>query len=661
MGDPAASSFAIPSCSHRHRAPTATASRACSTRQVRPPEHVDDVDGTRRLDGGDDRRVAGQPVDLGLARVHGHDVVARRARSALHHAVGRPRRGCDDAPTTAIRGRNGAASRDRRRRRGGAPETGPPATAISVAQPVPVLASCCHAGVPSLSPSRSNVHACPDLRHIDTAHRCDSARTLRPCPAHSRGVPGITGGVHVAGFQAADRARRGIGHLHRGLFGRRHATPARRPRRRRVRGHRESSEAPSVRSRPSAAPSAARLNTDWKACVAFDTGGLGDKGFNDLAKKGLNDAKALGYQTAYSEAQGATDYARNIQTPHRRGLPVDHHGRLQPGAGHGRRRPRPTPTSRSRRSTPSGTRRPTAPRRPTSPAWTSRSTRRPRSRATSPPASARARCIGTYGGQQFPGVTRFMDGYVRRHRRSTTRSTARPSKLLGWDAAKQTGTFVGGDNPWGDPAKGEQLAKTFLDQGADIVDSGRGRARATARSRRCSRPTSRPSASTPTRRSRSPSTQGAPDLRTEGHRRRGARDLQEERRRRHRRRELRRHARQQAASALAPYHDLDRSIPADLKTEVDQLQGGHRLRHGQGRRLPQVAEPPDPDRTPPVPGSSGGGRTRIQRKPPVHAPRAQGHHEAVSRRPRQRPRSRSRLTAARSSACSARTAPARPP
>ena len=33
----------------------------------------------------------------------------------------------------------------------------------------------------------------------------------------------------------------------------------------------------------------------YKACVAFDTGGLGDKGFNDLAKKGLEDAKAAGY------------------------------------------------------------------------------------------------------------------------------------------------------------------------------------------------------------------------------------------------------------------------------------------------------------------------------------------------------------------------------
>ena len=42
-------------------------------------------------------------------------------------------------------------------------------------------------------------------------------------------------------------------------------------------------------------------------------------------------------------------------------------------------------------------------------------------------------------------------------------------KLLGWDGAKQTGQFVGGDNPWGDAAKGEQIAKNFVDQGADVV------------------------------------------------------------------------------------------------------------------------------------------------------------------------------------------------
>src|SRR5262249_17379967 len=75
--------------------------------------------------------------------------------------------------------------------------------------------------------------------------------------------------------------------------------------------------------------------------------------------------------------------------------------------------------------------------------------------------------VGTYGGQQFPGVTRFMDGmyagikyYNEKHSTSVT--------LLGWDGDK-TGNFVGGDNPWNDPAKGEQLAQTLLDQGVDVV------------------------------------------------------------------------------------------------------------------------------------------------------------------------------------------------
>ena len=76
--------------------------------------------------------------------------------------------------------------------------------------------------------------------------------------------------------------------------------------------------------------------------------------------------------------------------------------------------------------------------------------------------------MGTYGGQQFPGVTRFMDGYAAgiayyNKEKGTT------VKLLGWDGAKQTGQFVGGDNPWGDAAKGEQIAKNFVDQGADVV------------------------------------------------------------------------------------------------------------------------------------------------------------------------------------------------
>ena len=75
------------------------------------------------------------------------------------------------------------------------------------------------------------------------------------------------------------------------------------------------SVAPSVAASASTAPAsvAPSQNTNWVACVAFDTGGLGDKGFNDLAKKGLDEAQAAGFTTHYSEAKGSTDYAANIQ------------------------------------------------------------------------------------------------------------------------------------------------------------------------------------------------------------------------------------------------------------------------------------------------------------------------------------------------------------
>ena len=77
--------------------------------------------------------------------------------------------------------------------------------------------------------------------------------------------------------------------------------------------------------------------------------------------------------------------------------------------------------------------------------------------------------LGTYGGQQFPGVTRFMDGmYAGMTYYNQTKSPATPVTLLGWDGDK-TGTFVGGDNPWNDPAKGEQLAQTLIDQSVDVV------------------------------------------------------------------------------------------------------------------------------------------------------------------------------------------------
>jgi basic membrane protein A len=83
--------------------------------------------------------------------------------------------------------------------------------------------------------------------------------------------------------------------------------------------------------------------------------------------------------------------------------------------------------------------------------------------------------VGTYGGLAFPGVTRFMDGlyagvqYYNQQKGTTV-------AVVGWDGSLEdpstTGTFVGGsggNDTWNDPGKGEQFAKTFLDQGVDVV------------------------------------------------------------------------------------------------------------------------------------------------------------------------------------------------
>jgi len=206
---------------------------------------------------------------------------------------------------------------------------------------------------------------------------------------------------------------------------------------------------------------------EYKACVAFDVGGLGDKGFNDLALKGLKDAEAAGFTIAYSEAQGDTDYAANIQRLIDEGCQsVITVGFLQG-----------TATAEAALANPDiafGQVDATwdeATNGPTPANYTGLDFQIDEAAALAGYLGAgfsKSGVLATYGGMQFPGVTRFMDGLVE-GANIYNEQNGTAVKVLGWDAAKQTGTFVGGDNPWNDPAKGEQLAQTFMDQGADIV------------------------------------------------------------------------------------------------------------------------------------------------------------------------------------------------
>jgi basic membrane protein A and related proteins len=235
---------------------------------------------------------------------------------------------------------------------------------------------------------------------------------------------------------------------------------------------------------PAASTSA---NKDYIACVAFDTGGLGDKGFNDLAKKGLDDAEKAGYTVFFSEAQGSTDYEHNIQSLIDKGCQtIVTVGFLQGSATAKATLANPTIAFAQVDAT-----------------WNSAGDDFTPGTADDPPPGVPANFtgldyqvdqasmlagylaagwsktgkIGTYGGLAFPGVTRFMDGlfagiaYYNEKKAPTT-----PVQLIGWDATlekpEDTGTFVGGTggpDTWNDTGKGEQFAQNFIGQGVDIV------------------------------------------------------------------------------------------------------------------------------------------------------------------------------------------------
>lgn len=73
--------------------------------------------------------------------------------------------------------------------------------------------------------------------------------------------------------------------------------------------------------------------------------------------------------------------------------------------------------------------------------------------------------VATFGGMKLPSVAVFMDGYadgIDRYNKDNGKSV----KLLGWNKAKQDGTFAG---KFDSPADGKNIAKNFIQQGADVI------------------------------------------------------------------------------------------------------------------------------------------------------------------------------------------------
>ena len=73
--------------------------------------------------------------------------------------------------------------------------------------------------------------------------------------------------------------------------------------------------------------------------------------------------------------------------------------------------------------------------------------------------------VATFGGMQLPSVSIFMDGFSDGVAKYNTDS-GKKVQVLGWDKTAQTGSFTG---DFDNQANGQNLAKGFIDQGADVI------------------------------------------------------------------------------------------------------------------------------------------------------------------------------------------------
>lgn len=73
--------------------------------------------------------------------------------------------------------------------------------------------------------------------------------------------------------------------------------------------------------------------------------------------------------------------------------------------------------------------------------------------------------VATFGGIQLPSVSIFMDGFVDGVAKYNEDNGA-DVKVLGWDKEAQTGSFTG---DFENQTNGQNIAKGFIDQGADVI------------------------------------------------------------------------------------------------------------------------------------------------------------------------------------------------
>lgn len=206
--------------------------------------------------------------------------------------------------------------------------------------------------------------------------------------------------------------------------------------------------------------------SDFKACIISDEGGWDDKSFNQSSKDGFDRAvKDFGLQEAVAESKDKSDYSQNVDTMVQNGCNIIYGVGFNLAAELGKSAKQNTDIEYalvdSYFSDENGE-------------TVEYDNAKPLVFNTAEAAylagyvaagTSETGKVATFGGMQIPSVSIFMDGFadgVDRYNKDHDGKV----ELLGWDKAKQKGSFVGN---FSDQGQGQALTDQFISQGADIV------------------------------------------------------------------------------------------------------------------------------------------------------------------------------------------------
>ena len=196
------------------------------------------------------------------------------------------------------------------------------------------------------------------------------------------------------------------------------------------------------------------------ACQVTDTGGVDDKGFNQIAYKGMQDAETtLGVTIDLLESASDADYAPNLQNFADKGCNIIVTvGFLLGDATKAAAEANP---DKNYAIVDSAFDPPIANAR-----GLVFATDQPSFMAGYLAAGmSKTGVVGTFGGINIPPVSIFMDGFAKGVAYYNAQKGA-SVKVLGWDTTKKDGTFAGNFQSLDD---GKNIAKSQADEGADII------------------------------------------------------------------------------------------------------------------------------------------------------------------------------------------------